>query len=350
MLFQTFSLLNYLTYKILISNNILAQIWIYVSKIWLFFDKIIMGVDLFMEYRCEDNDTNVRTMKYLIEHSFDVFRVNNIKVLGEGLDSVAYLVNEDYIFKKSKHKEASQNMKKEISVLRYLEGKLPLEIPKIDFYDEDTSICGYKEIKGTILTPEIYSLMSLEEREQLAKDTANFIIQLHSLPFPNIKNLELNVIDDYRSDYETLKSMIYNKIPNESIEYLDELFSRILNDERITKYIRALCHNDLSCNHIVIRDNRVVGIIDFGDVAITDRDKDFVYLLEDSNEEIGRNFGLKVLDYYNHPNKDIALLKADLNDEYYPIEEILGGNSKELDEMYNDGLEKIRNADIVYKK
>lgn len=303
-----------------------------------------------MEYRYEDNDTNVRAMKYLIEHSFNDFRVNNIRVLGAGLDSVAYLVNEEYIFKKSKHKEASENMKKEISVLRYLEGKLSLDIPKIDFYDEDASICGYKEIKGTILTPEIYSLMNIEEQEQLAKDISNFLIQLHSLPLPNIENLELDVIDDYRSDYEALKSMIYDKIPSKSIEYLDELFSRILNDERITKYTKVLCHNDLSCNHIVIKNNRVVGIIDFGDVAITDRDKDFVYLLEDSDEEIGRNFGLKVLYYYSHPNKDIAILKADLNDEYYPIEEILGGTAKELDEMYNEGLEKIRNTAIIYKK
>lgn len=296
-----------------------------------------------MEYRYEDNDTNVRAMKYLIEHCFNDFKVNNIRVLGSGLDSVAYLVNEEYIFKKSKHKEASENMKKEVSVLRYLEEKLPLEIPKIDFYDENVSICGYKEIKGTILTPEIYSLMSAKEQDQLAKDIANFLIQLHSLSLPNIENLELNIIDDYRNDYEILKTMIYDKIPTKSKKYLDKLFSRILNDERIIKYTKVLCHNDLSCNHMVIRNNRVVGIIDFGDVAITDRDKDFVYLLEDSDEEIGRDFGLKVLNYYNHPNRDIAILKANLNDEYYPIEEILGGISKELDEIYNEGLSKIRN-------
>ena len=67
------------------------------------------------------------------------------------------------------------------------------------------------------------------------------------------------------------------------------------------------------------------------------------FVIEDSDEEIGREFGLKVLNYYNHPNKEIAILKADLNDEYYPIEEILGGTSKELELMYNEGLSKIRN-------
>ena len=107
-------------------------------------------------------------------------------------------------------------MKKEISVLRYLEGKLPLEIPRIEFYDADVNICGYKEIKGTILTPEMYSSMNNEEQKQLAKDIANFLIQLHALPLPEIDDLELDVIEDYKNDYEALKSMIYDKIPSQS--------------------------------------------------------------------------------------------------------------------------------------
>lgn len=102
-------------------------------------------------------DDAEKAMKYLIGHTFGGFNVESIKVIGAGLDSVAYLVNDEYIFKKSKHKEAAENMKKEIFVLRYLEGKLPLEIPRIEFYDADVNICGYKEIKGTILTSAMYS-------------------------------------------------------------------------------------------------------------------------------------------------------------------------------------------------
>ena len=98
----------------------------------------------------------------------------------------------------------------------------------------------------------------------------------------------------------------------------------------------------MSCNHIIVQDYKVVGIIDFGDAAITDRDKDFIYLLENSSEELGRDFGLKVLDYYNYPNNDIPIYKADLNDEYYPIEQVLGGYSKGILSMYNEGLEKIK--------
>lgn len=278
----------------------------------------------------------------IIKSEFDLM-VHTITVLGQGHDSIAYLVNDEYIFKQSKHDEARKNLKKEIQALNYLKGKITLQIPGIEFYSEKFSVCGYKEIKGSKLTPGIYKKMSDDEKEQLVQDIALFLRELHSMPLPDIDGLELDVMDDYRSDYDALRDMIYNRIPDKSKEYLNRLYKRIFTDERISQYVKSLCHNDLSCNHIIIQNHRAVGVIDFGDVAITDRDKDFVYLLEDSSEEIGRGFGLRVLECYNHPNKDIPVLKADMNDEYYPIEQILGGQARKLDNMYQDGLNKIIN-------
>lgn len=37
-------------------------------------------------------------------------------------------------------------------------------------------------------------------------------------------------------------------------------------------------------------------------------------------------------------------MKANLNDEYYPIEQILEGRAKKLDQMYHEGLNKIINV------
>lgn len=281
-------------------------------------------------------------IKEIIESEFGL-TVRHIIVWGQGLDSIAYLVNNEYIFKHSKHDEARNNLKREIQVLNYLKGKVTLKIPDIEYYSEEYSVCGYKDIKGDNLTPDIYKNMSDDEKDKLAQDIALFLKEMHAVPLPDIDGLEWNVTEDYKSDYDTLRETVYDKIPDKSKEYLNNLYKRILNDERITKYVRALCHNDLGCKHMIIQNNKVVGIIDFGDAAVTDRDKDFVYLLEDSIEEIGREFGLKVLEYYDHTNIDIPILKADLNDEYYPIEQILGGQAMKLDDMYNKGLNKIIN-------
>lgn len=281
-------------------------------------------------------------IREMIEKEFGLI-VQNMIVLGQGLDSTAYLVNNEYIFKQSKHDEARNNLKREIRVLNYLKGKITLQIPDIEYYSQEYSICGYKEIKGNKLSPDIYNSFSDDEKDALAQDIALFLREMHAIPLPDIDGLELHVIDDYRSDYETLRETVYDKIPDKSKRYIDDLYKRILNDKRISQYDKALCHNDLSCNHILIQDNKAVGIIDFGDAAVTDRDKDFVYLLEESSEEIGRDFGIKVLEYYQHPNKELPILKADLNEEYYPIEQILGGQAMKLDDLYNKGLNKMIN-------
>ena len=281
-------------------------------------------------------------IKEIIESEFGL-TVHNIAVPGQGLDSTAYLVNNEYIFKRSKHYEAGIRLKKEVQVLNCIKGKLTLQIPDIEYYSEKYSVCGYREIKGDKMTPDIYQNMSGSEKDRLAQDISLFLKEMHTVPLPDIDGLECDVIEDYKGDYYALRATVYDKIPDKSKEYLDGLFKRILNDERITKYVKALCHNDLSSNHMIVQNNKLVGIIDFGDTAVTDRDKDFVYLLEDSRQEIGREFGVKVLEYYGHPNKDIPILKADLNEEYYPIEQILGGQERKSDDMYSKGLNKIIN-------
>lgn len=222
-------------------------------------------------------------IKEIIERKFDM-AVHDLTVMGQGLDSIAYLVNNEYIFKQAKHDAARAGMQKEKLVLDYLRGKITLQIPEMEYYSEEYHLCGYKAIKGDKLTPGLYKAMSDGEKDRLAQDIAMFLSQMHALLLPDVGSLQADVMDDY---------------------------------------------------------NRVIGIIDFGDAAVTDRDRDFIYLLEESREELGRAFGMKVLEYYHHPDKDIPILKADLNEEYYPIELILGGQAVGSENMYHKGLNKI---------
>ena len=159
------------------------------------------------------------------------------------------------------------------------QGKISIDIPKIEFYSPEHHISGYKLVEGKILTPEVFNKFTKEEQENLAKDIALFVKEMHALKLPDIEDLEINVLEDYKSDYEYLKENIYSLIPIEAQTYLDKFYKSILNNKNMINYKKVLCHNDLSCNHILIKNNKLSGIIDFGDVAITDADKDFVYLL-----------------------------------------------------------------------
>ena len=71
----------------------------------------------------------------IIENEFGI-TIFNIEVLGQGLDSIAYRVNDEYIFRQSKYDEVRINLRKEVQVLNYLKGKITLKIPEIKYYNE----------------------------------------------------------------------------------------------------------------------------------------------------------------------------------------------------------------------
>ena len=132
-----------------------------------------------MEYRYDDNLTNVKATKYLLEHTFNGLRVESIKVLGSGYDSVAYLVNGEYVFKLKFSANKKKGYEKEKAIYDFLNRNLitNIKIPNIEYshISDEISILGYKEIKGKFLSPELYATLSEKEKLLLKQDIANFL-------------------------------------------------------------------------------------------------------------------------------------------------------------------------------
>ena len=62
----------------------------------------------------------------------------------------------------------------------------------------------------------------------------------------------------------------------------------------------VLVHGDLSLNHLLFDQNQMVcSVLDFGDSHVGDFQEDFLYLLdEEDEEEFGADFGREVLANY----------------------------------------------------
>ena len=92
--------------------------------------------------------------------------------------------------------------------------------------------------------------------------------------------------------------------------------------------------------------NRLTGIIDFGDSGIIDEYCDFIYLLEDSEEEIGTNFGEDILRMYGNIDIEKAKEYQDIVEEYYPIETIVYGIKNIKQEFIENGRKEIYKKDL----
>lgn len=271
---------------------------------------------------------NFIKIEELIKNKFDL-EVKSATLIGEGYDSKAYLINDEYIFKIKISTNEKKGYKKEKAVLDFLNKNLKtdIKIPKIDYayITDELSIMGYKKIDGKFLNPQIYNEMNEQEKQILKLDIAKFLKDMHNLDFSEIKNYTINNKQNCLEEFALLKKTIYQDLTEKEKNYIENFFERLKNTT-IFDDKKCLCHNDFSCNHLLLDENkRLVGIIDFGDSGIIDEYCDFIYLLEDSNEELGKDFGEDILKLYG----DIDIRKAEeyqyIVEEYYPIETIVYG-------------------------
>lgn len=289
----------------------------------------------------------------VLREAFPNLCVKKLDLLGSGYNCDAFLVNGQYVFKFPKSEKANESLKNEMLALNYLKNKLPLPIPQINFSSDKSEIfpyriIGYEQIKGRILTAQLFQSFREDEKDSLAKSIAKFLRALHSVDIPEeLKELEDDFVEGLRIDYNDVCSLIYNDLSVKAKEFTDNYYQKALSDNDYKATRTALIHNDLSCNHIVIdENNNAAGIIDFGDVAITDIDLEFVYLFEDSEEELGSDFGKRVLKYYCHENEERLMKKIKLKQDGEAFEKILFGNAMGLDDMFNEGLHELQQKGI----
>ena len=283
-------------------------------------------------------------IKKLLEDKFNI-SIDNIKQIGEGYDSKAYLVNGEYIFKIKFSANKKKGYEKEKAIYDFLNSRLNsnIKIPNIEysFISDELSILGYKEIKGNFLNPELYSTLSLEEKNQLKTDISKFLRSMHDLDYSEISSYAIDNKQNVLEEYQLLRETIYDSLTDIEKQYIESFMQR-LNTTDIFDGKKCLCHNDFSCNHLLLDDNnRLCGIIDFGDSGIIDEYCDFIYLLEDSDEEIGHEFGEDVLKLYGNIDIEKAKEYQDVVEQYYPIETIVYGIKNNKQDFIDKGRKEI---------
>ena len=203
-------------------------------------------------------------MKYSVEFVSDIVKeaipVNSIEFIGCGNHSEAFCINNEIVVKLPKHRKASECLKTEMHVLRGLEQKTNLEIPNVLFdgvfsvESDEFVYFASKRLKGKNLSKVDFVKLDERTRALNAERIALFLFQLHN---------EKHILPIKRKDF-------------------------------------CLLHGDFSLNHILFdEENRVCSVLDFGDSRVGKLKSDFIYLLDDEDdEEFGAAFGEMVRNKY----------------------------------------------------
>lgn len=186
--------------------------------------------------------------------------IKSVELIGYGNHSEAYCVNNEIVIKLPKHKKASECLRTEIQVLRGLEKKISIDIPNVLFdgvfpvENEEFVFFASRRLNGKKLSKAEFLKLDEKTKELNAEIIASFLSQVHN---------EKHVLPIKRKDL-------------------------------------CLLHGDFSLDHILFsKENIVCGILDFGDSRIGKAKSEFIYLLDDEDqEEFGIAFGMQVLSKY----------------------------------------------------
>ena len=164
---------------------------------------------------------------------------------------------------------------------------------------------------------------------------------MHDLDYTDIDIYTIDNKQNVLEEYQLLRETIYDNLNDIEKQYIEHFMKR-LEVTTVFSGKKCLCHNDFSCNHLLVDDeNRLTGIIDFGDSGIIDEYCDFIYLLEDSQEEIGSQFGIEVLKIYGKIDIEKAKEYQDIVEQYYPIETIVYGIKNNKSDFIEKGRKEI---------
>jgi aminoglycoside phosphotransferase (APT) family kinase protein len=220
----------------------------------------------------------------LIASQFPELNSVRVEHLGEGCDSVAFEVDDAWVFRFPKRADVEQQLLVEMNVLPALTAAgSPVAVPQFQFKGLPSTefphhFGGYRKLPGITANRCDLSAMS---RRALAPVLGRFLAWLHA--FQADKALELGVADQrnesvlVEAQQEALEDLpiLSRADPGVSLDafrtYLQQLPRLAVPSDF------ALVHNDLAAEHVLVDEagQRITGVIDWSDVAVGDRAIDF---------------------------------------------------------------------------
>lgn len=212
-----------------------------------------------------------------IKENFPDIEFGKAELVTDGYDDDVIVLDKKIVFSFPKQKlDCPEKFQRELKFLPLLNKKITLPIPNFIYIPEDKFFAGYNYIAGAPLTLKVFKLLDKNEREFCARQLGKFLSELHNFSVPIAKGSGVEI-------------------------------STMPSDARIKL---TVTHQDLIDEHILFdkKSRKISGIIDFGDVLISDPAIDFSRLWS-----YGEEFIDMILKYYSRRDKNIKERSKSLN-------------------------------------
>lgn len=211
-----------------------------------------------------------------------------LRTLGAGDFCLAFRRHEQVV-RVARHAGAADALRREACILARIAGALPLRVPEPAFHRPAVA-CAFsvhRRVAGSVLTRARWERLPAEERERVARELGGFLGALHALPAEHGLECGAPPLDlaSFALRLRSAPEALARWLPPEVAARLGEALEA-WSSSRAPEPV--LLHRDIAPGHVLFDARRggLSGIIDFGDLAVGDPARDFIYVYEDFGPEL----------------------------------------------------------------
>jgi aminoglycoside 2''-phosphotransferase len=215
-----------------------------------------------------------------IRAAFPTLYFSRAELIGSGDDNLVVILDGEQVARFPRSAEYRDRFAAELILLAKLEPVSPLDVPHYSHVARDRSCGVYRMIQGHEMTPEVFFAMKPEDRDADLAALAAFLSALHAFPAETIANAAGAIArtwtgEQFAAHYRGVtRAGIAQIVSAQALVRFDAFHDAF---ETVAPGPARLAHNDLTDDHILVRDSRIAGIIDFSDAAFGDPAIDFAW-------------------------------------------------------------------------
>ena len=184
--------------------------------------------------------------------------------IDEGYDFHVVVVDDEWVFRFPRRAGVEAALEAEIELLPRITPALPVAVPSFEHISRAPLFVGYRLIRGRPLV------------DQDADGVRAFIEALHALDPAGLPVERPTWVEAYEEQCAEFERLVFPLLGSDERRRAKLLFEDV---ETLVDFEPALLHADLGPEHLLVRDGRLVGVIDWGDARVGDPALDYAWAL-----------------------------------------------------------------------
>jgi aminoglycoside phosphotransferase (APT) family kinase protein len=181
-----------------------------------------------------------------------------------GYDYEVTIVDDEWVFRFPRRPGVAECLAREIAVLPAIARAVTVDVPAFEHVSHDPPFVGYRVIRGTPLVDED------------GEGVRAFLEALHAVDTAGLPVERRDWVDAYREQCAEFERLVLPLLDEDRRDEARALFGEA---ETLVGFTPALLHADLGPEHLLVRNGRLAGVIDWGDLRVGDPALDYAWLL-----------------------------------------------------------------------